>query len=229
MLAQKREPVGSWVKVRRKGGETPEATPFVTFRQGGVAFNATFMRTANLEGKTHVAILVDRESMRVGFKFLDGPSDADSYALTRDGGGTGDGRWAQAGALFGEPWVAAVLRIKDSRHRRFKPVWSSADSMWIVSLCPAFDTRVSAGSEIPSTACGIYRYLRGGEVVYIGRGQIRSRFNAPERREWDFEIIEYSLVPNEQQQAHWESYWLDAFVAQYGKLPIYNRIGGSTR
>jgi hypothetical protein len=46
---------------------------------------------------------------------------------------------------------------------------------------------------------------------------------------WRPEIIEYSIVLDDQQQAHWKSYWLDAFVAQHGKLPIYNRIGGATR
>lgn len=223
--------MGQWVKVRREGGEEPEATPFITIRRGGVAFNAAFVRSAHLEDKTSVSVLIDSESMRVGFKFLDDPCDADCYALTRDGGGrgTGVGRWAQAGVLLREPWVAAVARIGDIRLRKFKPKWSSTDSMWVITLCPAFELRVNADSEIPSDAGGIYRYLRGDEVVYIGRGRIRSRFNSPERREWDFEVIEYSLVPDEQQQAHWESHWLDSFVAKHGKLPIYNRIGGKVR
>ncbi len=218
-----------WVKIRREGGESPEATPLVTLRRGGVAFNAVFVRSANLDRMIRVAIHVDRESRRIGFKFLEDSSDEDSYALTRDGGGNGDGRWAQAGALVREPWVSAIARIEDGRFRKFKPTWSSADAMWVISLCPAFETRVSAGSEIPSEASGIYRYLRGNEIVYIGRGQIRSRFSSPARREWDFEIIEYSLIPDNEQQVHWESYWLDAFVEQHGKLPIYNRIAGFSK
>jgi hypothetical protein len=77
--------------------------------------------------------------------------------------------------------------------------------MWTISLCPAFEMRVGSGSEIPANAAGIYRYLRGNDVVYIGRGTIRSRFNSPERQEWDFDTIEYSIVLNDQ-QPHWESY-----------------------
>ncbi len=215
-----------WVKVRREGGEAPEATPYVSIRRGGVAFNAVFVRLGAIDKMTRVSILVDKESFRIGFRFLEDSSDEDSYALTRDGGGKGDGRWAQAGVLLKESWVAAIARIEDSRLRRFKPVWSSTDAMWVVSLCPAFELRVSSGSEISSGAEGIYRYLRGNEIVYIGRGAILSRYNSPERRDWDFEVIEYSSVKGEQQQKHWESYWLDAFVAQHGKLPIYNRIGG---
>lgn len=216
-----------WEKVRRQGGFGPEVTPLVSIRRGGVAFNAAFVRSANIENKTHVSVRVDTDSFRIGFKFLDGPTDADCYALTRDGGGRGNGRWAQAGALVRIPWVASIVRIPDPGLRRFKPTWSSVDSMWILTLCPAFEIRVSAASEIPSNARGIYRYLRGNEVVYIGRGVIRSRFNASGRNEWDFETVEYSVVPDEAGQVHWETFWLDAFVQKHGKLPVYNRIGGT--
>jgi hypothetical protein len=221
--------MSQWTKLRREGGESPEATPLVTIRRSGLAFNAAFARAASLRDKSHVSIHLSPDSFRIGLKFLDDASDADSYALTRDGGGRGEGRHAQSTALVHIPWVAAVARIEDKRLRRFKPVWLGAESMWVVSLCPAFEVRASAGTEVPSNARGIYRYRRGDEVVYVGRGQIRSRFNAPERNEWDFDTIEYSLVSDEKQQEHWESYWLDAFVAEHGKLPVYNRIGGTSR
>lgn len=220
--------MSQWLKLRREGGETPEAVPLVTIRRSGLAFNASFARAAGLRDKSHVSIHLAPDSFRIGLKFLDDASDADSYALTRDGGGRGEGRHAQTTALLRTPWVAAVARIEDKRLRRFKPTWLSAESMWVVSLCPAFEVRASARTEVPSDARGIYRYRRGDEVVYIGRGQIRSRLNAPEGNEWDFDTIEYSLLPDEKQQGHWESHWLDAFVAEQGKLPVYNRIGGSS-
>jgi hypothetical protein len=214
--------------VRREGGEAAEATALIALRRGGVAFNATFVRANGLGRKQRVSVFLDEGSLSIGFRFLDGPTDEDSYALTHDGGGGGDSRWAQCGIIYREPWIAAVLRLKDQRLHRFKPVWSSTDSMWTISLWPAFETRVSSGSELPASATGIYRYLRGDDVVYIGRGVIRSRFNSPERREWDFDTIEYSLLPADQ-QPHWESFWLDNHVAQYGRLPVYNRIAGVGR
>ena len=229
LLASQGRTMSSWVKVRREGGGTPEAIPLVTVRRGGLAFNAPFVRAGCLQDKTRVSVLVDHSSFRIGLKFQDDASDDDSYALTKDGGGRGDGRWAQTSSALRIPWIAAVARIEEGRLRRFKPTWSSAESMWVVSLCPAFETRASAASEISSDARGIYRYRRGDEIVYIGRGQIRSRLSAPERNEWDFETIEYSLVPDESRQQHWETYWLDRFVDEYGKLPIYNRIGGASR
>ena len=225
--------MSSWVKLRREGGGTPEPTPLIAFRRGGVAFNAEFVRVAKIEDKTRVSVSVNPASLQIGFKFHDDSSDADSYALTTDGGsrdrGHGIGRWAQAGTLVRLPWVAAIARIENARLRRFKPTWSSVQSMWIVTLCPAFEVRASAVSEIPSIARGIYRYRHDDGIVYIGHGQIRSRLNAPERAEWDFDTIEYSLIEDEVAQRHWETYWLDKFVEQHGRLPFYNRIGGVTR
>ena len=100
-------------------------------------------------------------------------------------------------------------------------------------MCPGFEVKVSHKSEIPSDLRGIYRYLRGiyrylrgDEVVYIGRGVIRSRASSPERTEWDFDIIEYSVVTDESSQVKWEAYWLDIHVAEHNGLPFYNRIGG---
>jgi len=219
-----------WKKHKRKDGQTPARTPFVSIRRQAIAFNAQFVVQADLADMTRVSIFFDPSRFRIGFKFHSDSTDADSYALGRDGGGRGRGRSVQAAAVINKhSWIDAVAKIKDLRLRRFKPEWHSADSMWIVSLCPAFEVRVSHKSDIPSNVKGIYRYRRGDEIVYIGRGAIRSRLRAPERSDWDIEIIEYSPLQNEAEQERWESFWLDKFVQQHGKLPLYNRIGGKKR
>jgi hypothetical protein len=107
--------MSQWTKLRREGGESPEDTPLVTIRQSGLAFNAAFARAASLRDKSHVAVHLAPASFRIGLKFLDDASDADSYALTRDGGGRGEGRHAQCTTLVRVPWVAAVARIEDRR------------------------------------------------------------------------------------------------------------------
>ncbi|VVB63116.1 Uncharacterised protein [uncultured archaeon] len=114
----------------------------------------------------------------------------------------------------------------DKRLRRFEPKWISVDSLWVISICPPFENRVSDISDIPRDICGVYRYKREDEIVYVGRGQVRSRTQAFGRENWDFETIEYSVVPEEAEQKKWEAFWLDRFVALHGKLPIYNRIAG---
>jgi hypothetical protein len=122
--------------------------------------------------------------------------------------------------------LAAVAKLADYRDRQFKPERMSGKFKWAISLCPAFERHASDKDAIPSEACGVYRYKRGEEIVYIGRGQIRSRVGAPDREGWDFERIEYSLVADEANQLKWEHFWLRRFEEEHGKRPIYNRNSG---
>jgi hypothetical protein len=222
--------MSNWIKYRRKGGATVEPGSRVSIRKDQFAFNSHFVATANLEGMSHVVIHTDHENFRIGFKFVSSSKDEDSFVLTNDGGQGGKGKKGRsvqvAGLMRDNPWLAAIARIEDPRMRRFEPKWSSTDLLWVISLAPNFEHRVSDKSDIPHQSRGIYRYKRGDEIAYIGRGEIRSRLGSSERGDWDFETIEYSIVPDESAQVKWEAYWLDAFVAQNGKLPIYNRISG---
>lgn len=221
----------SWIRYRRKGGQTADPAPLVSIRINAIAFNAHFVATARLATKSHVAIFVDPKRFGLGFRFHDQAPDDDTIALTNDGGGGvrgGGGRCAQIAGLMREhPWLAAVAGIEDPRLRRFAPRWISADSMWTILLRPSFERHVSDRSEIPARTTGVYRYKSGDEIVYIGRGEVRSRAGSRERAEWDFETIEYSVIPDEGDQTKWEAFWLDRFVEEHGKLPLYNRILGS--
>ena len=222
--------MSSWIKHRRGGGKSVDNTPLVSIRRQAIAFNAQFVAQAKLTDMTRVSVFLDPEHFRIGFEFHKDSTDEDSYSLTADGGSqSGGGRAIQPAALImNNPWIAAVARIEDKRERRFKPEWHGADRKWIISLCPAFEIRVSHKSEIPIDLRGIYRYRRNDEIVYIGRGIIRPRLRAPERQEWDFDVIEYSQIQSDAEQERWESYWLDQFVKKNGKLPLYNRISGKT-
>jgi hypothetical protein len=102
----------------------------------------------------------------------------------------------------------------------------------VIQLCPAFEERRARESaDIPSDVRGIYRYLReSGEVVYIGRGEIKKRLSQPERHDWDFDRVEYSIVSDPDQQVKWEDYWITRFKeSNKGRLPIYNKIAGSAK
>ena len=102
-------------------------------------------------------------------------------------------------------------------------------NIWTVQICPAFDQRKARESAtIPSEATGIYRYVsENGEIVYIGRGGIRKRLGSPDRKDWDFDTIEYSIVINPDEQVKWETYWLNRYKEKNnGKLPLYNKVSG---
>jgi hypothetical protein len=217
-----------WIMHNRKGGTMPEAKSLVSIRPAAIAFNAHFVKTAEIDRNSFVSIRIKPDSFQVGFKFHNDSKIENSYTLSHDGGGSrrGRGRSIQITSLLREnPWLKAVSLEPDQRLRRFEPKWISADSLWVISVSPSFEIRVSDKSDIPSDISGIYRYKREDEIVYIGRGQVRSRTQAFGREDWDFDTIEYSVV-NEADQEKWESFWLDHFFRQHAKLPIYNRIAG---
>ena len=125
------------------------------------------------------------------------------------------------------PWVQSVTKLAP-KSRRFTV--SKEGNLWVIQLCPAFEEqRARESADIPSDASGVYRYVReSGEVVYVGRGLIKSRLAEPQRVDWDFDRVEYSIVSNPDDQVMWETYWLDKIKRENkGKLPRYNRVSGA--
>ena len=107
---------------------------------------------------------------------------------------------------------------------------STDGTKWVLNLSPSFENAIHKMdlTKLDSNLVGIYRYkkLDTDEIVYIGKGQIKHRFNSPERKDWDFDIIEYSEIKENDSQNKWESYWIEKFKKDFKKLPRYNSIGG---
>jgi hypothetical protein len=226
--------MANWIKQPRKGGMTPEPIPLVTFRNNQIAFNSIFIESNKLTEHKFVVIYTIQSEFKIGFKFIQdtAANDDDAYSLSQDGGSKTldkktSSRVIQVQALMKEQkWLYEVSQLSDAKLRRFEPVWNKFDDLWIVQLSPAFEKKVSERSLIPSTVVGIYRYKRGEEIVYIGKGEIKSRLGSSEREAWDFDLIEYSEIHSVNDQFKWESYWIDKFLEEHGRLPFYNRISG---
>ena len=176
---------------------------------------------------------MDEKDRKIGFEFHK-DERADSFAMCaqssdRKGEKRKGLQCTSRGVLARHPWIASVAR-QSVKNRRFRP--DKQGKLWVVQLCPAFEIRKARESgEIPSGDVGIYRYVReDGEVVYIGRGPIKERLSSPERDEWTFDVIEYSVVPDPDEQVKWEDYWIERHKEeQGGERPIYNKISGSAK
>jgi len=225
-----------WIDVPRQADGPLHKQPLVCLRIRAVAFNSTFTRLAELKEHKYVKIQVDPDLWRLGFRFHNEATDASSLSLGNDGGGRGgggrprrgkDNLAVQTNALMAlHPWVAAIARQKDPDLRRFIPEYNNFEKLWIIALRPAFEKTAASPKEIPSDVTGIYRYVAGDEVIYIGKGAIRERAMDSSRENWHFDRIEYSRVLGEDQQYKWESNWLDWYQRKFGKLPLHNRVGG---
>ena len=94
---------------------------------------------------------------------------------------------------------------------------------------PAFDNNFKRSDylKIRPDSKGIYRYLSSDKIVYIGKGNIRDRLNEPQRKDWNFDTIEYSIIENVDEQFEWDSFWIETYKNENeGYLPSYNLISG---
>ena len=220
--------MANWKKFIRTDGQSTDVQSVVTLPPTAFAFNAQFIRTNKLGEYTRITVFCDAARYRVGMLFHTDASDQDSFALTADGGRKGcDSRAVQVNALMKQHhWLSVAARSPSPAARRYRPIWLPADGLWVINIRPSFETRVASSQAVQAGLCGIYRYWAGDQIVYIGRGDIRSRANSAARVDWVIDAIEFSVVDDTHDQEKWEALWLDEHRNQFGSLPLYNRIGG---
>jgi len=215
-----------WEQVIRDDFSEGSEVPFVSISAAHFLFNAAFARQAELNPALHVSVHIDSTRRTIGFEFYT-EERPNSFNLTPH---HNRGLVSAARGVIGKhKWIEAVTKEK-TKHRRFPP--KKEAGKWVIQLCPAFEEhRARESADIPSDHRGIYRYRReSGEIVYIGRGPIKDRLQLPERKDWDFDAIEYSLVGDPDEQVKWEDFWIERFKEENrGELPFYNKVSGSSK
>lgn len=199
--------------------------PVISIGDNRFQYSAIFSKLAQLDKFTYVEYFINEEHRKIGFKFFKDSNSRDCYALGRKGNNY---RSAAAEIIKRCSWVAKVANSNCAEDRKY--IANNIHGMWVIQLSPSFETRVSredAPKSLPNDS-GIYRYLNeNGEVVYIGKGNIKNRYMERERAQWLFKWIEYSIITIEDEQYEWESYWLERFKElSGGYLPYYNKVSG---
>ena len=138
-------------------------------------------------------------------------------------------------------WIQAVAVECDVSARKFEmkkypgsppplpPGSRRGNSLWFIQLMPAFEESVvpSRIHDLSPEAKGIYRYRKGDDVIYIGKGLIRDRYNEIGRDDWEVSRIEYSILSDDQKTLEWESWWICRFQREHnGNLPLHNHVRG---
>lgn len=210
-----------WVKVKRLRPTSDE--PEVIIKHNRITFNVILDRLAELDKYSYVCIFSDDENRKLGFKFLRKKDDSDAFKLSRAGS---RGCWCYSSDLFSKNWVKKVAHNPDLN--RF--LCTKDEGMWTITLIPSFETYVvrNEACKISSSISGIYRYLNTtGDIVYIGKGSIKSRLAEKKREEWNFGTVEYSIVPDDREALSWERFYIDRFKNDNGgNLPLYNKVNG---
>lgn len=178
----------AWQKFTRTKSVNRE-TPMVTINKSHFYYNAVAARMFELKDGKRVVYHIDEVNRKVGFQFTKEDGDH-SYSVFAKRGIAGF-RSSSQDVVATYRWVKAVALLPDATERRFRLRLDG--KLWVAQFCPAFEMKVlrSEAVTIPSGDTGIYRYLNSGVIVYIGKGNIRSRLREAGRDEWQFDTIEY--------------------------------------
>jgi len=184
-----------WEIIQVEDRYNRDERPFISISDDRISFSASFVRMYDIDTHHRVTINADKKNLRLGFEFHV-EKKSHSLALTPSGKSKSSkvGLFCSShGAIKKFEWVRGVTKLH-SKDRRFFP--KKEGNLWVITLCPTFESSYARESEnIPHDAKGIYRYSReNGEIVYIGRGNILDRLRSPERKDWDFDMIEYIIL-----------------------------------
>ena len=212
---------------RRTDTQRRVDTPAISIRNDTIAFNSALRKLAELDRYGRVRVKIDDDNFKLGFIFhnLSEQEDEHSLACYYDGANKGSKAMSGVRLMKIHKWIKAISLLPDAMDRKFSVHKDEIQkSMWVATLCPSFENMVQDTTDLGNTN-GIYRYVKSdGEIVYIGKGRIKSRISTPERAEWIFDKIEYSRLEDTNLQTKWESFWLEKFEREHGRLPLYNTI-----
>ncbi len=225
----------TWRDVIRSADANRER-PLVTFRQSGrgeIGLNASFIKQANAKEVEYLTFQLATDDSKVAINFVQKGEKVpvNAFRLGRDSRSKiTNGRIVTAPSLKSQsPRISKIYEMKEAELCKFEPAFEKFERKWIVVLRPNFEVKVFDRFEIPRNIDGIYRYLQRDEVVYVGRGNIRSRADDSVRESWVYDSIEYSIVKNEQQRIELESFYIEYFSKKLGRLPMYNKVSGTRR
>jgi len=209
----------TWVKVKKTKVQRNE--PSVTVSSDRFSFNSCFSKLGELIKNSFVNFYCDEENRKIGFEFKKDSDSNDDYRVIA-------ARYCKNSELLNKPWIRKIAQMKE------KLVFAAKKEgkKWVITLCPAFEIAVKRNeyNKIPEAAKGIYRYIKGDEVVYIGKGNIRERLNEKQRIEWKFDLIEYSEIEDSEEALSWEDYWIGKYKSSHDfELPLYNIISGHSQ
>jgi hypothetical protein len=212
-----------------KGTLKADNREFISISKSHIRFSAAFARKAKITKSHVVKIGVNRADYQIQFSFTKDNTE-NGLALTQPKDHE-NFQCAAMGLLNAYEWIKAITTEMVNKNRQFTP--RPFGKSWIIDLSPAFDLcemRIES-DKIPYKAKGIYRYIRSKtkEIVYIGKGEILNRLRSPERRDWDFDLIQYSIVEDESEQFKWENYWIEKYRSEHKKIPFYNIISGKKK
>ena len=196
---------------------------YVRLTTSGIFFSAQFVKSNNLTKCNSVRFYAFSDNQyKFGMEFFQETEVPGGFSLVRNGRSVNS--FYTSARSFTNSFSVLRDLIKTKGHNRFSVSYDKIEKCFFFMVAPCFECDNSQ-SSIPDGAIGIYRYKNSlDEVIYIGKGNIRDRLRAPERKDWDIQKVEYSLISDRDEMSKYESYHLTEYQNKFNKLPEHNII-----
>jgi len=202
-----------------------EFNEYITIGSGGIYFSAEFIKKNNFETSSYVKFYTfDESDYKFGMEFSEQEKVEGGFALVRPKGNI------NSFYTTARSFTQEVLSLKNlmlsmkgkKKNNRFEITFDDNEKCYIFTIIPTFEYQSSIQS-LPQDIFGIYRFRNGSdEVIYIGKGNISTSANSPEREEWGIKKVEYSIVNDEESQKKFEALHLRLHEEDKGIKPIFN-------
>lgn len=212
-----------------------DTSPKITLRKEHIGYNAVFTKVADLKRYNRVRPGFDNENFRLYLQFLYQDKSVkdvegkfkNTLALYSDNPNDATRSTAAQKLYEHNKLLKNISEYENPKYRQFEVMQDQGDnSLWFAQLHPTFEYTVAPSTDLKGVR-GIYRYVKNDLVVYIGKGVIESRVNAPQRAKWVYDVIEYSIISNPAKQFEWENFWIERYKEEHrGEKPLYNQING---
>jgi len=213
----------------------PSQDAVLYINKSGISFSASFIKKEKLEAAEGVKFFVDDEDPYfLGFIFTSDSSTPNTLSLMASGRSKGGsaGVTIKAAELINKSIVLkSIQSLPNKLDRTFEINFNKQEKIYSILLRPNFEVTIkwSEKNRIPDSFSGIYRYLdNNGHIMYIGKGNIKSRASSPDRAQWGVAKIQYSVINSDEKSFYWENYYLERFVNMNGAKPPFNVIMGKS-
>ena len=206
-----------------------EIDEYITISKSGFFFSAEFIEKNKLTLNNYCQFFTSSENdYRFGVSFSEEKQEGSFKIINTLRGKYKDNSMARsvtASSFFNNTPIFKEL-TKNNCRNRFSLKFNKQDECYIFNVIPAFEISKKP-TEIPGDITGIYKcFNKNKNVLYIGKGNIKSRIKEHLGKEWEIAKVDYSVIKDNDEMLKYESYHLEQFKKDNGAYPPHNLIGG---
>ena len=206
-----------------------EIDEYITISKSGFFFSAEFIEKNKLTLNNYCQFFTSSENdYRFGVSFSEEKKEGSFKIINTLRGKYKDNSMARsvtASSFFNNTPIFKEL-TKNNCRNRFSLKFNKQDECYIFNVIPAFEISKKP-TEIPGDITGIYKcFNKNKNVLYIGKGNIKSRIKEHLGKEWEIAKVDYSVIKDNDEMLKYESYHLEQFKKDNGAYPPHNLIGG---